>query len=247
MRRDVVSLWSPAIGGAGEVIAHGSMGRPLITFPSQEGQVTDWEQGGMVDAIRWLIDEGRVKVYSVSSHDSGSWFDRSVPFDERARRAGAFEDWMVNQVVPFVYEDCGGPQEIVLTGCSFGAYHAANFALRRADLFPLAICQSGVYDIETISDGQPGGEAAYFNNPMAYVAKLHGDHLEWLRGRVNLLLICGQGMWEDTTGALDSTRRFAALLREKGIRHEEDLWGYDVPHDWPSWRAQLAHHLPRFV
>lgn len=25
-----------------------------------------------------------------------------------------------------------------------------------------------------------------------------------------------------------------------------DLWGHDVPHDWPSWRAQLAHHMPRF-
>ena len=24
-----------------------------------------------------------------------------------------------------------------------------------------------------------------------------------------------------------------------------ELTGYDVPHDWPSWRAQLAHHLPR--
>jgi esterase/lipase superfamily enzyme len=28
--------------------------------------------------------------------------------------------------------------------------------------------------------------------------------------------------------------------------HELDLWGYDVPHDWPSWRVQLAYHLPRF-
>ena len=142
-----MSLWSPAIGVPGEVIAYGSMGRPLIAFPSQEGLVTDWERGGMIDAIRWLIDEGRVKVYAVSNHDSGSWFDRSVPFEERGRRAGAYEDWMVNQVVPFVYEDCGGPQDLILTGASFGAYHAANFALRRADLFPLAICQSGVYDI----------------------------------------------------------------------------------------------------
>ena len=32
----------------------------------------------------------------------------------------------------------------------------------------------------------------------------------------------------------------------KGIRHELDVWGYDVPHDWPSWQAQLRHHLPRF-
>jgi esterase/lipase superfamily enzyme len=38
----------------------------------------------------------------------------------------------------------------------------------------------------------------------------------------------------------------AKSLAEKGIRHELDLWGYDVPHDWPSWRAQWAHHLPRF-
>jgi esterase/lipase superfamily enzyme len=30
------------------------------------------------------------------------------------------------------------------------------------------------------------------------------------------------------------------------IRHELDLWGPDVPHDWPSWRAQVARHLPRF-
>jgi esterase/lipase superfamily enzyme len=86
----------------------------------------------------------------------------------------------------------------------------------------------------------------YFNNPMDYVAHLGGDHLEWLRTRVSLLLVCGQGQWEDTTGSLEGTRRFASLLASKGIRHELDLWGYDVAHDWPSWHAQLAHHLPRF-
>ena len=94
--------------------------------------------------------------------------------------------------------------------------------------------------------GEPG-DAVYFNNPMSYVANLGGDHLEWLRGRLSLLLVCGQGQWEDTTGALESTIAFDRLLSEKGIRHETDLWGHDVPHDWPSWRAQLAHHLPRFV
>jgi esterase/lipase superfamily enzyme len=133
----------------------------------------------------------------------------------------------------------------MLTGCSFGAYHAANFALRRADLFPLAICQSGVYDVSVVGGGG-SGDTVYFNNPMDYVANLGGDHLEWLRSRVNLLLVCGQGQWEDTTGALVSTRAFAGLLASKGIRHELDLWGHDVPHDWPSWRNQIAHHLPRF-
>ena len=90
------------------------------------------------------------------------------------------------------------------------------------------------------------GEQTYFNNPIDYVGHLDGDHLEWLRSQLSLLLVCGQGQWEDTTGSLQSTRRLAGMLAEKGIRHELDLWGYDVPHDWHSWRAQLAHHLPRF-
>jgi esterase/lipase superfamily enzyme len=79
------------------------------------------------------------------------------------------------------------------------------------------------------------------------VQHLDGDHLDWLRSRVSLLLVCGQGQWEDTTGALESTKRFASLLAAKGIRHELDLWGHDVPHDWPSWQAQIAHHLARLV
>jgi esterase/lipase superfamily enzyme len=79
------------------------------------------------------------------------------------------------------------------------------------------------------------------------VPNLHGDHLDWLRSRVSVLLVVGQGAWEvDPTGSLPSTLRMAELLRDKGIRHELDVWGYDTPHDWPSWRTQLAHHLPRF-
>ena len=132
-----------------------------------------------------------------------------------------------------------------MTGCSFGAFHAANFCLKRADLMPLALCLSGVYDV-TVQGGGERGEAVYFNNPMDYVANLHGEHLDWLRAQASLVLVCGQGEWEDTTGALPSTVRFGELLAGKGIRHEVDLWGHDVPHDWPSWRRQIAQHLQRF-
>jgi esterase/lipase superfamily enzyme len=149
-------------------------------------------------------------------------------------------------VVPFVRADCGGTEELIACGCSLGAFHAANFALKRADVFPLAICMSGNYDPAAWDGWGERGDAAYFNNPMDYVAHLDGDHLAWLRRQVSLLLVCGQGQWEDSTGALESTRRLAGLLSDKGIRCELDLWGHDVAHDWPSWRAQFAHHLPRF-
>ena len=244
MRRDHVGLHAPAIGGDGALIAYGHYGRPLLVFPSEQGRAWDFENNGMIGAISWLIDDGRVKVYCVDSFDAGSWTRNDLALEDRARMHEGYEDWIVNRVVPWIDSDCGGRDDIITTGCSFGAYHAANFALKRADLFSVAICLSGVYDVSRVGWGPPG-DSVYFNNPMDYVAHLGGDHLDWLRSRVGIVLVCGQGRWEDTTGALESTRAFAALLASKGIRHELDLWGHDVPHDWPSWRNQIAHHLQR--
>jgi esterase/lipase superfamily enzyme len=245
MRRRAIELFSPAIGAAGTVLAYGHWGRPVLVFPSEGGKAGDYESHGMVDAVTDLLDAGRVKLYCVDSYDASSWSDRGLPLEERARRHGAFESWIVDQVTPWIADDCGGAAGVLTTGCSLGAFHAANFALRRADLFPQALCLSGNYDPSGWHGWGEQGETLYFNNPTAYVAGFHGDHLDWLRRQVYLVLVCGQGMWEDTTGAQDSTRRLAGLLARMGIPHELDVWGHDVAHDWPWWRRQLAHHLHR--
>ena len=224
--------------------SYGHYGRPLLAFPSEGGRAYDWQDNGMIGAIGDLLEAGRVKLYCVSSFDSQSWSNQSIPLEQRAQEHGRYESWILDEVVPFIQHDAGG--EIMTAGISLGAFHAANFALKRADLFPLAICLSGNYDPSSWNGWGERGEQTYFNNPIDYVGQLGGDHLDWLRTRISLLLVCGQGQWEDTTGSLESTKRLAGMLAEKNIRHELDLWGYDVPHDWPSWRAQLAHHLPRF-
>ena len=231
----------------GNLLAYGHWGRPVLAFPSEQGPCWQYEERGMVEAIGDLLEGGRVKLYCVDSYDSQSWQAHELPLEERARRHGFYEWWILERVVPWIRADADGEAKVAVTGVSFGAYHAANFALKRADVFPLAICQSGVYDVARIAPPtSERGDSVYFNNPADYVTHLQGDHLDWLRGRVSVLLVCGRGQWEDTTGALESTRRFGALLAEKGIRCEVDVWGHEYPHDWPSWRTQLAHHLPRF-
>jgi esterase/lipase superfamily enzyme len=229
----------------GRILAYGHYGRPVVAFPSENGEVNDWEDRGMVDALAPLLDAGRIKLYCVPSFDRESWTRGDLTLEERASRHGHYEWWVLARLVPFVQADAR-TAELIATGCSFGAYHAANFCLKRADLIPVAVCLSGVYDV-TVQGGGDRGDAVYFNNPMDYMTHVEGDHLEWLRSRASLLLVCGQGQWEDTTGALESTRRFGSLLAQKGIRHEVDLWGHDVPHDWPSWQRQIAHHLPRLA
>ena len=125
----------------------------------------------------------------------------------------------MSEVVPFIRDERGGAAELITCGVSLGAFHAANFALKRADVFPVAICMSGSYDPSAWHGWGDRGDATYFNNPMDYVAHLDGDHLDWLRGQLSVLLICGQGQWEDTTGALgvDAPVRRAAAVQGHSV------------------------------
>jgi esterase/lipase superfamily enzyme len=247
MRREHVYLPLRDSEQSLSLIAYGHYGRPVLVFPSEAGQAWDFENNGMVGAVQDLVDGGRVKLYCVDSLDAYSWSDASVGIEERAQRHGVYTDWLVSQAIPWIGRDTDGGGELMALGCSLGAYHAVHLACQRADLVPLAMGLSGNYDVTTWRAWGDRGDATYFANPMDYLANADGDHLDWLRSRLSILLVCGQGAWEvHPTGALPSSQRLAALLHDKQIRCELDLWGFDVPHEWSSWRRQLAHHLPRF-
>ena len=219
MERHQVELDAPGFGRAGTVIRYGHWGRPVLVFPSERGRAWDYESNGMVGAVADLVDGGRCKLYCVDSFDEQTWSDSSIPLEERARRHGAYAAgsstrWSVHRP--------GQPrrqQGAIVTGCSMGAYHALQLALTRADLFPVAICQSGNYDPADWNAWGERGEAAYFTNPSDYVAHLHGDHLDWLRRRLHVVLVVGEGPWEThPTGSLPSARHLGGLLAERASR-----------------------------
>ncbi len=179
--RDQWDLHMPGFDRDGTVVRHGHWGRPVVVFPSEQGRAWDYENNGMVDAVRDLIDAGRVKLYCVDSVDGLTWSDRSIPLEERAARHRGYEAWITDRVVPLIDHDSPGRTDLMATGCSLGAYHALQIALHRADLFPLAMCQSGNYDPAEWHGWGERGDAAYFTNPTDYVPHLGGDHLDWLR------------------------------------------------------------------
>ena len=60
-----------------------------------------------------------------------------------------------------------------------------------------------------------------------------------------IVLCVGQGQWEEEL--LESTRRMDEILSRKGIPAWVDYWGFDVDHDWPWWRKQLAYFMQNLV
>mgnify|MGYP000542094353 CR=1 FL=1 len=241
MQRRYERFYSPAIGRDMQLLAFGHFGTPVIAFPSGGGQYHDFEDNGMIDSVAHLIEEGKLKIYCPESLDNESWLRGDIDPHWQAVRHNAYQDYIVRDLVPTIRADCDDDYiRIGLTGCSLGAYHAANFALKFPHLFPYALCMSGRYNLETLT-GPSDSQEVYFNDPFAYVPNMHGGALEHVQQNTHLVLVCGQGAWEDK--CLYDTNKLADMLAHKGISHERDLWGHDVEHHWHWWRQQFPHHM----
>ena len=243
MRRRYEKIYSPALGRDVEVLAFGHFGAPLIAFPSGGGRYHDFEDNGMIGAVSHLIEAGKIKVYCTDGIDKESWLNRHIEPHWRAVRHNAFQDYFVNNLVPAIRFDCNDTtQRIGLIGCSLGAYHAANFALKFPHIFHYSLCMSGRYNLDDFG-GTGDSQDLYFNNPLAYGYNLHGDALNHIRYNTHLALVCGQGAWEGN--CLTETHALADILLSKGISHERDIWGFDVEHHWHWWRKQIVYHLEK--
>jgi len=234
---------SQAMGRRVHLWRYGHYGMPLIVFPSAAGFAHEWDAHGMVEALRPLIDRGKLKLYCTESNVSEAWTRKESDPAWRIQRHLAFERYVIDDLVPLIREDCRTPDiPIAASGCSLGALYSANFALKLPETFRYALCMSGCYEATGYTNGF-SNQDIYYNNPMAYVPNMNGHHLDRVKAHTHLVLVCGQGPWED--GNLQETRALGALLVGKGISHELDVWGKDVDHEWPWWRRQAVYHLSR--
>jgi len=223
-----------------KILVFGHSGAPLIAFPSGGGTFFDMENNLMIEALEPLINAGKIKIFCTESLDKETWLNDEIDSHWQAIRYNDYQEYFTKDLVPGIRKHCNTDDiKIGLIGCSLGALHSANFALKYPDLFNYALCMSGRYDLGSITSSTESQEV-YFNNPMAYVPHLHGASLDHVH-QTHIALVCGQGAYEEK--CLDETHRLADLLVAKGVSHERDIWGQDIKHDWCSWRQQVAHHL----
>lgn len=222
-----------------DLAVYGHYGFALLLIPTAAADYLEYERFLLIDAIRHYIDSGKVKVFSINSINSESWLnDRMHPRDKSIRHQ-QFNSYVFHEVVPFIRTHTSQDTPIITCGASLGALHAANLFFKRPDLFEGVIAMSGDYDLSTYTKGYYD-EDVYFNSPLQYMANLDDNFfLPRLRGKRHIHFLSGTGNYENP----DASRRMSGVLHAKGIPHELDIWGPDMTHDWPTWRAMLPYYL----
>jgi len=239
MKRELTSWYSPSLGRDMPIAAYGNYGFALLLVPTAAADYLEYERFQLIDTLQPFIDAEKVKVFSINSINNESWLNNEMIPEHKAIRHNQFNNYVFDEVVPFIRTNTSAETEIIISGASFGALHSMNLFLKRPDLINGTIAMSGVYDLTEYTKGFLD-EQVYLNSPMHYVPNLTDENiLADIRKSHHIHILTGSGSYEDP----DASRKFAGLLDNKGINYELDVWGEDMKHDWPTWRAMLPHYL----
>lgn len=239
MQREISGWYSPALGQDMPIVSYGHYGLALLLVPTAAADFLEYERFQMLDALAPLIESGKVKVFSINSINLQSWMNREMEGAHKAIRQNQWNQYVFDEVIPFIKSKTSWDTPIIVSGASFGALHSMNLFLKRPDLINGVISMSGVYNLMEYTNGYYD-EQVYYNSPAHYMPMLSEHwYLENIRRSNNIHIFSGEGPYE----APHAAREFADVLYGKGITYELDIWGAEWRHDWPTWRAALPHYL----
>ncbi len=213
----------------------GHAGARVVVFPTSLGRFFEWEDRSMIGAIADFLEQGWFQLFCVDSLDEESWYARHKHPGQAAWRHGQYDHYIGAEVLPFTSHKNPHPF-LIMTGASFGAYHAVNFAFRHPDRVQRVIGMAGLYDIKRLTGGY-SDDNVYFNDPSHFLVHDY-DHgrLEALR-RVDIILAIGK----DDPNRADN-EHLSNVLWSKGVWHAFRLWD-GWCHDWPWWQQMIRLYI----
>lgn len=238
MKREIHKWWSPRLQKDMEIVVYGHYGFALLMFPTAAADFLEYERFHLIDTIAPLIDQGKFKVFSINSINNESWLNNNMHPADKAFRHQLYNGYITEEVVPFIYNHCLGRVPIITTGASLGAFHAANTFFRRPDIFNGVVAMSGSYNLKDYTKGYYDSNV-YFNSPIDYLPRWNDEFMFSRMREGRIIIASGQGAYEDP----DASRQLSQILFSKGVPHILDIWGHDMPHDWPTWRKMLPYFM----
>ncbi|HEY0944168.1 MAG TPA: alpha/beta hydrolase-fold protein [Opitutaceae bacterium] len=214
----------------------------VLVFPTRGGRFYDYEDWGLVAAQAEPLAWWRRQLYCLDSVDHESLYALHLSPAERLARHRAYEAYVREEVIPLT-ERISGNGPLWTHGCSLGAYHAVNFALRHPGLCSRAVGLSGRYNLTEAVGNYPAlldpqaDADTYFQTPPWFIRGMpEGESLRRLRA-LHVWLGVGD---EDVFAA--SNHELATTLRQKGLRCDLELWPGEA-HRARYWRPALARGM----
>lgn len=243
MEKEINKFYSESLREDMEVVTYGRYGITMIMFPANSDSSHEPEQIGFIESLKDYLNSGRLKLYCVSTVNSQSWYNTSISDEQKSYKLFEYNKFIEDELVPHIYETCGGPVPIMTVGASVGGYHAANTFFRRPDIIMGTVAISAFYDIRRLTKGY-FDENCYYNSPMDYLPNLTDSYwISYLMSRRHIYLISGSGSGETP----HETEIFSRILEQKSIRHKFDLWDEKYGSEPCSWNEMMKSIMNSFL
>jgi esterase/lipase superfamily enzyme len=223
--------YSPNIGKDFETLVFGDKGIPILLFPTSMGRYNENKDFKLIESAQWYIDNGLVKIYCVDGVDSHSWYNKKIHPSERVKNHIWYDKMLHEELVPRMIAETGY-SKIVTAGCSFGGYHATNYAFRHPEHVKYVLNMSAAFDIKSQLNGFYD-DNVYFNNPADFIPNIEAENFQ------DLMVILGTAEFDS---CLEPNIKMAEILAAKGIKNWLDI-RKNAKHDWPIWREMFPHYL----
>lgn len=226
-------IYSTNLGMSLEMEVYGHWGYPVLAFPTSLGRYSQNKDFKLVSSIATAINSGKIKLYCIDTIDSLSFYGENLHPEQRIHNYKQYDKFLNEELVPRILTECSS-EKLAVAGCSFGGYHAANFAFKHPDKTKYLFSMGGAFDIKPRLDGFYN-EDVFYNNPLDYLAESKDENL-W---KMNIALGTS-----DLDFCKDSNIKLAYILSQKNIPHWLDI-RQGLTHDWPSWCMMFPEYISR--
>ncbi|MFY7651847.1 MAG: alpha/beta hydrolase-fold protein, partial [Chitinophagaceae bacterium] len=142
MNKFVTSWFSPALQREMPIAVYGHYGFALLMIPTAAADFEEYERFQLLEALAPEINAGKLKVFSINSMNKESWMNNEMNPAHKAIRHNQFNEYVFNEVIPFIRTHTSNDTYIYTCGASFGALHAMNLFLKRPDIINGVISMS---------------------------------------------------------------------------------------------------------
>ncbi len=242
MNREYLCWYSPRLHRDMELLVFGHAGAKVLVFPTRDGRFWEYEQVGIVASLADKLNAGQLQLYCIEGLAAETFYGFHRHPSERIRRHNAFEEYILNEVLPLMAQK-NGHECTIVHGCSLGAFQAASLVFRHPHLFRKLVAFSGRYDltmkVESFTDLFEGyyDDDIYFHTPTHFLPGLACEwRLDKLR-HIDIVMTIG-----DADPFFDNNRRLSRLLADKGIDHRLHVWDGRA-HRADAWRRMAPLYI----